>query len=142
MSPVKHKGEDLTGKVLKLSRSIRNFAQTEKVRIDMLRRFGYYSARNPTVISANTYLGTANVQTKSQNGSILAYWINGETGGYLRVCTEGRNWFETDFPNWMKEPMRSYTLPRTAAKSTALILLKVWRLDAYIAATSTWSTTA
>ena len=32
----------------------------------------------------------------------LACWINGETGGYLRVCTEGRNWFKTDFPNWLK----------------------------------------
>jgi alpha-galactosidase len=33
----------------------------------------------------------------------LSSWINGETGGYLRVCTEGRHWFETDFPNWLKE---------------------------------------
>jgi alpha-galactosidase len=33
----------------------------------------------------------------------LSRWINGETGGYLRVCTEGRNWFETDFPHWLKE---------------------------------------
>jgi alpha-galactosidase len=33
----------------------------------------------------------------------MSCWINGETGGYLRVCTEGRNWFETDFPNWLKE---------------------------------------
>ncbi len=24
-------------------------------------------------------------------------WIDGETGGYLRVCTEGRNWFESEF---------------------------------------------
>jgi len=24
-------------------------------------------------------------------------WINGETGGYLRVCTEGRHWFEAEF---------------------------------------------
>ena len=32
----------------------------------------------------------------------LGSWIDGETGGYLRVCTEGRNWFRTDFPNWMK----------------------------------------
>jgi alpha-galactosidase len=30
-------------------------------------------------------------------------WVNGETGGYLRVCTEGQNWFKTDFPAWMKE---------------------------------------
>ena len=28
----------------------------------------------------------------------LSSWINGETGGYLRVCTEGRNWFETFIP--------------------------------------------
>jgi alpha-galactosidase len=39
----------------------------------------------------------------------LGSWINGETGGYLRVCTEGRSWFETDFPNWMKEPAWKYT---------------------------------
>lgn len=38
----------------------------------------------------------------------LGVWINGETGGYLRVCTEGRNWFETDFPNWLKEPAFEY----------------------------------
>lgn len=38
----------------------------------------------------------------------LGIWINGETGGYLRVCTEGRNWFETDFPNWLKEPAFVY----------------------------------
>jgi alpha-galactosidase len=35
-------------------------------------------------------------------------WINGETGGYLRVCREGRNWFEEDFPNWMKEKPHTY----------------------------------
>ena len=27
-----------------------------------------------------------------------------ETCRYFRVYTEGRNWFETDFPNWMKQP--------------------------------------
>ncbi len=24
-------------------------------------------------------------------------------GGYLRVCTEGRNGFKTDFSNWLKD---------------------------------------
>jgi alpha-galactosidase len=33
----------------------------------------------------------------------LSSWINGETGGYLRVCLEGRHWFETDFPQWLAE---------------------------------------
>ena len=37
---------------------------------------------------------------------------NGETGGYLRVCTERRDWFETDFPRWLAEagaPLAEYT---------------------------------
>ncbi len=33
----------------------------------------------------------------------LNSWIDGETGGYLRICTEHRNWFETDFPRWMQQ---------------------------------------
>jgi len=33
----------------------------------------------------------------------MSSWINGETGGYLRVCTEGRSWFKKEFPKWMKE---------------------------------------
>ena len=39
----------------------------------------------------------------------LGSWIDGETGGYLRVCTEGRNWFEHDFPNWLKEEVPPFT---------------------------------
>ena len=31
----------------------------------------------------------------------LSRWINGETGGYLRLCSERRDWFETDFPVWL-----------------------------------------
>jgi alpha-galactosidase len=27
----------------------------------------------------------------------LSWWIHGETGGYLRSCTEGRNWFKKDY---------------------------------------------
>ena len=33
----------------------------------------------------------------------MSEWIHGETGGYLRVCTEKRNWFEEDFPKWLDE---------------------------------------
>ena len=45
----------------------------------------------------------------------MSSWINGETGGYLRVCTEGRNWFETDFPNWLAEES-----PRISAEKRSL----------------------
>ena len=36
----------------------------------------------------------------------LDNWINGETGGYLRVTREERNWFETDFPKILAEPAK------------------------------------
>ena len=33
----------------------------------------------------------------------MSDWIHGETGGYLRHCTETRNWFETDYPRLLEE---------------------------------------
>ena len=77
------------------------YARTEKVRIDVLRRFGYYSTES------NGHLSEYVPWYRKRPGEIrkwidLSSWINGETGGYLRVCTEGRHWFETDFPSWLK----------------------------------------
>ena len=34
----------------------------------------------------------------------LDNWINGETGGYLRLTREERNWFDTDYPKILQEP--------------------------------------
>jgi alpha-galactosidase len=81
-------------------------ARTEKVRIDVLKRFGYYSTESNGHLSE--YLPWYRKRTDEIAQWIdLSSWIHGETGGYLRVCAEGRNWFETDFPNWMKaEPMK------------------------------------
>ncbi len=78
------------------------FQKTEKVRIDVLHRFGYYSTES------NGHLSEYVPWYRKRIGEIANWidtssWINGETGGYLRVCTEGRNWFETDFPNWLAE---------------------------------------
>ena len=79
------------------------YQNTEKVRIDVLRRFGYYSTESNGHFSE--YVPWYRKRTNEIMQWIdLSSWINGETGGYLRVCTEGRNWFETDFPNWLKEP--------------------------------------
>ena len=98
-----HNGEDMTGKVLEAFENHEEFSQTEKVRIDMLRRFGYYSTES------NGHLSEYVPWYRKRENEIKDWiatdcWIQGETGGYLRIITEGRNWFETDFPNWMKEP--------------------------------------
>ena len=73
----------------------------------MLSRFGYYSTESNGHLSE--YVSWYRKRPDEIEQWIdLSDWINGETAGYLRVCTEGRNWFETDFPNWLKEPPKKY----------------------------------
>lgn len=76
------------------------YSKTEKVRIDVLRRFGYYSTESNGHLSE--YLPWYRKRPKEIRKWIsMDRWIHGQTGGYLRVCTEGRKWFETDFPQWL-----------------------------------------
>ena len=93
-------GEDWTGRLLDGFRRHPVFRRTEKVRIDMLERFGYYSTESNGHLSEYVpwyRKRTADIRKWIDRSS----WILGETGGYLRVCTEGRRWFETDFPKWL-----------------------------------------
>ena len=98
---VQWRGMDMVPRLLELFEAHPEYPRTEKVRIDVLRRFGYYSTESNGHLSE--YLPWYRKRIDEIPSWIdLSSWINGETGGYLRVCTEGRNWFETDFPNWLK----------------------------------------
>lgn len=93
---------DMTPLLLEMFEAHPEYSQTEKVRIDVLRRFGYYSTES------NGHLSEYVPWYRKRPDEIkkwidLSVWINGETGGYLRHCTEQRNWFETDFPQWLEE---------------------------------------
>jgi alpha-galactosidase len=100
---IKHKGKDLTGTLLAAMEKHPTLPRTEKVRIDLLRRFGYYSTESNGHLSE--YVPWYRKRPKEIRKWIdMGSWILGETGGYLRVCTEGRRWFETDFPSWLKQP--------------------------------------
>ena len=103
---VKHKGEDLLPKILPAYEADAYLSETEKARIDVLRNFGFYSTESNGHLSE--YLMWYRKRPDDlQNWISLKDWEKGETGGYLRVCREGRNWFEEDFPNWMTaEPHR------------------------------------
>ena len=99
-------GEDWTDRLLEGFEKHPVYRKTEKVRIDMLRRFGYYSTESNGHLSEYVPWYRKRL-AEIKDWISLDCWINGETGGYLRVCTEGRNWFETDFPNWLKgEPVK------------------------------------
>ncbi|MCX7934051.1 MAG: alpha-glucosidase/alpha-galactosidase [Planctomycetota bacterium] len=99
---VRYDGQDWTSRLLEGFEKHPVFSKTEKVRIDMLRRFGYYSTESNGHLSEYVPWYRKRL-SEIKNWISLDCWINGETGGYLRVCTEGRRWFETDFPRWLKE---------------------------------------
>ncbi len=72
------------------------YSKTEKCRIDVLRRFGVYSTES------NGHLSEYLMWYRKRPAEIgrwcdLSMWIHGETGGYLRVCEEGRDWFSKEF---------------------------------------------
>jgi len=86
------------------------FSRQEKVRIDVLKRFGFYSTES------NGHLSEYLPWYRKRPGEIHDWismddWIHGETGGYLRYTTENRNWFETDFPKFLEaadKPLAEY----------------------------------
>ena len=81
------------------------YSRQEKVRIDVLKRFGVYSTESNGHLSE--YLPWYRKRPDEIGRWIdLSDWIHGESGGYLRYCTETRNWFETDFPAILEEPRK------------------------------------
>ena len=118
---VRHNGEDMTGKLLEAFERHPEYSKTEKVRIDMLRRFGYYSTES------NGHLSEYVPWYRKRLDEIKDWiepgkWINGETGGYLRVCTENRNFFESDFPRWLQEPPMKYEQKERSLEHGSYIL--------------------
>ena len=104
---LQHRGEDMTGKLLAAFEADEELCEREKVRIDMLKRFGYYSTESNGHLSE--YVPWYRKRPEEIRDWIsLDTWINGETGGYLRVCTEKRNWFEKEFPRWMADDPGHY----------------------------------
>ncbi len=104
---VKHKGEDMLDKILPGFEAHAKYSEEEKVRIDMLKRFGYYSTES------NGHLSEYVAWYRKRPDEIINWinldnWINGETGGYLRVTREERNWFETEYPKILAEPSKKY----------------------------------
>jgi alpha-galactosidase len=86
------------------------YSKQEKVRIDVLKRFGVYSTESNGHLSE--YLPWYRKRPQEIAKWIdMSDWIHGETGGYLRYSTERRNWFETDFPMFLEQaekPLSQY----------------------------------
>ena len=100
---IRHKGRQIgKDELLAAFEAHPTLSKQEKVRIDVLKRFGYYSTES------NGHLSEYLPWYRKRPDQIMDWistdeWIHGETGGYLRYTTENRNWFETDFPMFLDE---------------------------------------
>ena len=104
---VRHKGEDMTGKLLAGFERHPVYREQEKVRIDILRRFGYYSTESNGHLSE--YLPWYRKRRAEIAGWIdMREWIHGETGGYLRHCRELRERFTKEYESWLSGPPLRY----------------------------------
>lgn len=117
---VKTDGKERTGELYELMRKA-DFAKDENIRLDVMKNFGYYSTESNGHLSE--YLMWYRKRPEEMEQWInYSSWIQGETAGYLRVCKESRNWFETDFPNWLKEPARQFLPERRSGEHGSYII--------------------
>jgi len=104
---VKHNGVQYADKLLGPFERHPELSKSEKVRIDMIRRFGYYSTESNGHLSE--YLPWYRKRLDE-----IDLWrdteveLNGETAGYLRYCVNRRNWFIEEFPKLMQAPPEPY----------------------------------
>lgn len=118
---VRYQGEDWTGRLLEGFERHPKFSVTEKVRIDMLRRFGYYSTES------NGHLSEYVPWYRKRPEDIgkwadLSSWINGETGGYLRVSRERRDWFVDEAPKMLAEDPPAYAYESRSSEHGSWII--------------------
>ena len=104
---IRYHGRDMLGELLEAYEKHPKYSRTEKVRIDILRRFGHYSTES------NGHLSEYVAWYRKRPGEIrdwidLSDWIEGETGGYLRHTREERNWFDAEYPKLLEEPPVKY----------------------------------
>lgn len=103
----KIKGEERVEDLYELMLNQQEMLDNENIRLDVMKNFGFYSTESNGHLSE--YLSWYRKRPEDMEKWInFSSWIQGETAGYLRVCKEGRNWFETDFPNWLQEPAKEF----------------------------------
>lgn len=115
-----HRGEELTGRLLEAFETWPK-ASREPVRIDMLRRFGFFSTESNGHLSE--YLPWYRTHPEDARTWIdTESWLGGETGSYLRICREWRSYFDHEFPSWLADPPLSYGADRRSHEHGSYII--------------------
>ena len=97
---IAHKGVDLTDKLLEAFEKDTDNLIHEPLRLDVLRRFGYFSTESNGHLSEYLpwYRKGGKKMEKWMDYSV---WAGGETGGYLRKCRETKDDYNKNYPKWL-----------------------------------------
>lgn len=118
---IKVKGVDRTKELYEAFLKQPEMVENENIRLDVMKNFGYYSTESNGHLSE--YLSWYRKRPDDMEKWInFSNWIQGETKGYLRVCNEGRTWFEVDYPNLLKEPALIYNAENRAIEHASYII--------------------
>jgi alpha-galactosidase len=98
---VKHKGKDMLPYLLEAFENHPRFSKTEPCRIDVLKRFGYYSTESNGHLSE--YLPWYRKRKDELDRWIYSEdWIGGVTAGYLDQHVKEANRYREMYPKWLR----------------------------------------
>ncbi|MFO7948303.1 MAG: alpha-galactosidase [Armatimonadota bacterium] len=119
---VEHNGEDKTGELYEAFQNHETYSKTEKLRIDVLKRFGYFSTES------NGHLSEYIQWYRKRPWEMQEKWVdleaggNGEPGGYLRRMLERKDWYEEEVPRWLEEDPWTFEEEERSPEHTSYII--------------------
>jgi alpha-galactosidase len=118
---VTHKGKDMLPFLLEAFEKHPGFSKTEKVRIDVMRRFGYFSTESNGHLSE--YLPWYRKRPESLDRWISHdRWIHGVTGGYLRHCRERADEYEELYAQYMRGEGEGFQVDQRTSEHGSYII--------------------
>ena len=118
---VSHKGRDMLPFILEAIQKNPNFARDERCRIDVMKRFGYFSTES------NGHLSEYLPWYRKRPAEIERWisdttWINGRTAGYLNDCRKSRHEYEQHYNEWLAQPAEKITPEKRGHEHASYIL--------------------
>ena len=118
---VTHNGTDMLPNLLDAMENDPEIAKTEPVRLDILRRFGYFSTESNGHLSE--YLPWYRKRPAELERWIdKSSWINGETAGYLNHCRASRDEYRAMYPKWLSGEAEAISLGQRSSEHASYIV--------------------
>ncbi len=118
---VTHQGRDLLPFIAEAIAKHPDIAPREPVRLDILRRFGYFSTES------NGHLSEYLPWYRKRPAELARWihperWIDGQTAGYLKHCRERNDEYRELYPKWLSGELDSIHLGQRSTEHASYII--------------------